>query len=81
MSLEERVIATVAANLEKKYEITPESRLREDLGVDSFNTIMILAGLEDEFSIALEESDFSGIETISDIVTRLKENYPEIAGG
>jgi len=78
MSLEKRVIDTVARNLEKNHKISLESRLIEDLGVDSFNTIMIMSGLEDEFSISLDERDFQGIEKVSDIVEHLRKMYPDI---
>lgn len=80
MSLEKRVIETVARNLEKKHEISLESRLIEELGVDSFNTIMIMTGLEDEFSISIDESDFTGIEKVSDIVEYIRKIYPEVEG-
>ncbi|MEL7564120.1 MAG: acyl carrier protein [Dehalobacterium sp.] len=78
MSLEERVIDTVARNLEKTHKISLESRLIEDLGVDSFNTMMIMSGLEDEFSISLDERDFQGIEKVSDIVAHLRKMFPEM---
>ncbi|MGI6685290.1 MAG: acyl carrier protein [Bacillota bacterium] len=77
MSLEKQVINIVARNLEKSYQVTLGSKLIEDLGVDSFNTIMIMTDLEDEFSISLDERDFTGIEKVSDIVDYLRSKYPE----
>ena len=80
MSVSERVINTVKRNIEKKYEVTAESRLVEDLVVDSFNKLMIIAGLEDEFSVTVEQDDFLDIVTVSDIVEKLLQKYPEAAG-
>lgn len=80
MSLERRVLETVAGNLEKKYAVTLESRLVEDLEMDSFHTIMVIAGLEDEFGLSLDEQDFTGIHRVSDIVHYLREKYPQLAG-
>ncbi|MDQ2087524.1 acyl carrier protein [Herbivorax sp. ANBcel31] len=72
MTFEKRVIGVVRENIEGGFEITTNSRLIEDLGVDSFSKIMIIAGLEDEFSIEIEEEDFSEIESVSDIIDRVK---------
>lgn len=80
ISLEKRVVDVVAGNLEKKHQVSLESSLIEDLAVDSFNTIMIMTGLEDEFSISIDERDFTGIEKVSDIVDYLRKVYPEIEG-
>lgn len=79
-ALEKRVLETVKNNLETKHEVSLKSRLMEDLQVDSFGKIMIISGLEDEFSISIDEGDFSEIKQVIDIVEHLKKNYPEIEG-
>ncbi len=71
MTLEDRVIATLTNNLEKRPEISLESRLLEDLLVDSFDRLMILAALEDEFSLTIPDDDFADVVTVSDIVIKL----------
>ncbi len=80
MDFEKRIIETVKNNLEKKCEVNMESLLVEDLGVDSFNKVMIIAAIEDEFSIEIDEVDFAGIQKVRDIVDKLKLKYPQIAG-
>ncbi len=80
MDFEKRIIETVKNNLEKKSEVNMESLLVEDLGVDSFNKVMIIAAIEDEFSIEIDEVDFAGIQKVSDIVDKLKLKYPQIVG-
>ncbi|PKM89525.1 MAG: acyl carrier protein [Firmicutes bacterium HGW-Firmicutes-12] len=72
MTLEQRVIKTLKDNLEKSPEISLESRLLEDLLVDSLDRMMLLSGLEDEFSITIAEEDFAEVATVSDIVRKLK---------
>ncbi|TYQ14569.1 UNVERIFIED_CONTAM: acyl carrier protein/NADH dehydrogenase (ubiquinone) 1 alpha/beta subcomplex 1 [Acetivibrio alkalicellulosi] len=72
MTFEKRVMKVVRENIEGQFEITSDSILIEDLGVDSFNKIMIIAGLEDEFSIEINEDDFSQIERVGDIVDKIK---------
>lgn len=75
MDLESRVITVVRDNLEFENKVILESCLIDDLKVDSLGILMIITGLEDEFAIQIEESDFFGLKTIFDVVERLKENY------
>ncbi|MCK4260318.1 MAG: hypothetical protein KAX49_15180 [Halanaerobiales bacterium] len=75
MKLEDRVIATLKNNLEISSEIKLESHLVEDLMIDSFDKLMIIAALEDEFSITVDEEDFKDIVIVNDIVVKLKEKY------
>lgn len=70
--MEDRIIVTIQSVLEKRPEITLESRLLEDLKVDSLDLLMILSALEDEFSIIIAEDDFDDVYTINDITVKLK---------
>lgn len=71
--MEDRVIFTLKHILNKRFmKITLESRLREDLNVDSLDLMMILADLEDEFATTLSEEDFSDVVTVNDIVVKLR---------
>lgn len=75
MNIEQRVISAVEKNLETKCEVRLESKLKEDLGVDSFSALMVINELEDEFSITIDETDFRTLKRVSDIVDRLKSKY------
>lgn len=72
MTLEDRVIKTLKENLERCPEIKPESRLDEDLVLDSLDRMMILSGLEDEFSISIADEDFADVVTVNDIIVKLQ---------
>lgn len=72
MKIEDRIIAALKENLEKRPEIKLESRLLEDLMVDSLERIMILAALEDEFSLTIAEDDFADVVTVNDIAVKIK---------
>ncbi|MBN1577784.1 MAG: acyl carrier protein [Chitinispirillaceae bacterium] len=75
MTLEERVIAVIRENSEERGAVTPASDLQNDLGIDSFGRIMIVNGIEDAFSITVDEKDIPAIRTVADIVTMLRNNY------
>jgi len=72
--MKDRVILTLKHVISNKTskKITPESRLREDLNVDSIDFLMIIGDLEDEFSITIEEDDFLDVVTVNDIVEKLE---------
>lgn len=80
MSLEKRVIKAIKVNLENEFEVSLESNLALELEVDSFSKLMIICGLEEEFSITIDESEFEDIELVSDIVEKIRIKYPQIAG-
>ncbi len=69
--MEDRVIKAVRLCTVKQVNITAETSLRNDLGFDSFDTLMLISELEGEFNINIDENDFDGIDTISDITERL----------
>ncbi|MDR3667457.1 MAG: acyl carrier protein [Ignavibacteriaceae bacterium] len=71
--MEDRVLFTLNHILQrKKRKITLESRLREDLFVDSVDMSMIIGDLEDEFEITITDDEFADVVTVNDIVEKLK---------
>lgn len=53
--------------------VTIASRLVEDLGADSLDSIEITMGLEEEFNIEILDEDGEKMKTIDDIVVYLAE--------
>lgn len=49
--------------------VSLDSRLREDLEVDSLSMAAIAVDLEDRFSIRFDMADLARMETIRDVVT------------
>ena len=69
----EKVRKLIAEQLNQNEEnITPNSRIVEDLGADSLDTIELLMALEDEFGITISDEKASELKTIGDIVTFLE---------
>ena len=75
MNLEEQIISIIKDNIEEKYDVTADTDLRNELGLDSFDTMMIINAIEDEFDITIEESDFDNIKTVFDIIKLLLTKY------
>jgi len=49
--------------------------LRKELDIDSFDVLMIMNELDDEYGIALDEDDFKAVNTPHEIVTLLTTKY------
>ena len=62
--------------LAKKYKVpldsvTGQTRLAEDLGVDSFGALELMFELEEAFSLQIADSEIEHIRTVKDIVDYL----------
>lgn len=55
-------------------DITTDTDIREDLGVDSIGLLQLVMAIEDEFEIQVEEQDLEKIHTVADIMEYIKEN-------
>jgi len=73
--VEEKVKEILAKELNiKKENITPEKRLIEDLGMDSFKAIEIIFEIEDSFGKRIKDSEIKNIKTVRDIIQRLEDS-------
>lgn len=55
-------------------DITPESKLQEDLDFDLLTTIELAMNLEDEFYVVFPDADIANFTTVSDIVEHIYQN-------
>ena len=70
----EKVQKILAEQLELDAdEITMDSSLVEDLGIDSLDFVDIVMSLEDEFDTEFPEEDMAGIQTVGDIVKYIED--------
>ncbi|PIQ88700.1 MAG: acyl carrier protein [Candidatus Omnitrophica bacterium CG11_big_fil_rev_8_21_14_0_20_42_13] len=58
----------------KKEDIKPESKLREDLGIDSFGLVELSFEVKDKFGLELKDQDFKSITTVNDVVDYIFNN-------
>lgn len=71
--VEERIITGLAKVLNKQpSQIQKESRLIEDLMVDSLDTLDLIFQLEEEFNIEIPEGDLHFV-TVQDVITYVQE--------
>ena len=67
--IERTVLATIAEEMRLKPEkVTPESRLREDLGAGSLNLIEIAFALEERVDVELPAEAEETVKTVGDVV-------------
>lgn len=78
MNLQEKVITIIKQNTENRAEVRLDSDLRKELGVDSFEMLMITNAIEEEFGITIEIEVLGGIRTVDDILTELHSKHPEL---
>ncbi|GGO86559.1 acyl carrier protein [Nocardioides phosphati] len=50
-------------------DITPESRLVEDLGVDSLSLLELVIGIEERFGVVIPDSEVIGLVRVEDATT------------
>lgn len=73
MKIREKVIEAIRENIQWKGAIHDTMDLVRDLGIDSFDMLMIINTLEDEFSIIVEEEHLENLKTVGDVVNRLND--------
>ena len=67
--MEQKIIELIADKLNKKIDqITPASRLVEDLGADSLDVVELIMAFEDEFGVSLPDEDIAKMKTVGDVV-------------
>lgn len=72
--LSQQVYATLGDYLRREpAALHPEDSLRDDLGLDSLQTIELVYQVESAFDIQIPDEDFGRLRTIGDVVTYLGE--------
>ncbi|HOJ44814.1 MAG TPA: acyl carrier protein [Bacilli bacterium] len=66
-------LATVSQMIADKFQvavdtITVDTKLKEDLNIDSLDSVEMVMELEDKFSISIKDEDAAKFVTVGDIV-------------
>ena len=62
----------ISKNEQPISNILPNNHLKNDLGLESFDMVELVVELEDEFGIDIFEA--GNVETINDVLDRIKNN-------
>jgi len=57
----------------EEEKITPESRIKEDLGADSLDVLQLLMTIEEEHGIVIPDEALATFEKVGDIVAYLEK--------
>ena len=72
--LREQVFHTLGKYLRMDpTRLRPDDSLRDDLGLDSLQTIELVYEVESAFDLQIPDEDFSRMQTVQDVVTYLNE--------
>lgn len=71
----EKVKAILASQFDEDEDnITPETRLQEDLNADSLDVVDLIMNIQDEFEIEIPDDDVENIKTVGALVEYI-ENH------
>jgi acyl carrier protein len=69
LELQDKVCKILADNLSVPQEqITPQSRLQEDLDADSLDLYDAIMALEDEFGVSIPEEEVEDVKTVGQAI-------------
>ena len=57
----------------KAEDITMETNIRTDLGLNSLELVNMAVAIEDEFDVEIPDRDALGIETVADTIELIKK--------
>lgn len=74
---EQEILDLITAELAKLSDdesgpITPETRLREDLGLNSLDAVDLALELEDKLDVEVPDEQLATFQKVSDVVTAIQ---------
>lgn len=71
----ERLAALMQCVLEENIDVsalTPQTRLKEDLGLNSIGMLYMALALEEEFGLTFQNEDLAQLHTVADVLRRIE---------
>ncbi|ODV72626.1 acyl carrier protein CYBJADRAFT_129231 [Cyberlindnera jadinii NRRL Y-1542] len=69
-----RIAESNAHLINKEVNITPETTIQADLGLDSLDATEFLVNVENEFDIELTDEESEKVKTIAEVVELISKN-------
>lgn len=72
-----KLIGLFESVFEKEIDVTninEDSRLIEDLGMNSIGLLYIAMAVEEEFSVTFTNDDFSYLRTVGDVIKKIEKS-------
>ena len=60
-------IVRQAGRIQSQVVITSESRLVEDLGIDSLDLVNVVLKIQDHFDVAIDDEDMPNLRRVTDL--------------
>jgi len=57
----------------KNIEVTLDSKIKDDLGADSLDTLQLLMTLEDKYGLTIPDEELMDFVTVGDVVNYLEK--------
>lgn len=62
-------------------QLSVDSRLREDLGLNSLTVVDLIVAIEDEFDISVSDDDLASLVTLRDVVGTIERKVAGTVDG
>lgn len=59
--------------------VAPETRLVEDLGIDSLDLVAVFLNVQDRFDVVIEDDDVPRLKTVADLAAYITRNHGSVA--
>lgn len=70
-----KIISTFSKAPETVGVVTPSSKLRDDIGIDSARLVDIWLDIESRFDVSIDESAMDGVATLDDLTTAVDHRW------
>lgn len=68
-----------SARVRPELPIDPDSRLVEDLGIDSLDLVGVFVAVQDEFGVEIDDADVPSLARVADLVAYIAQRQPSAA--
>jgi acyl carrier protein len=76
--IEKKITDALASYIKNRsIKIEGSSQLREELGLDSMDTIELVFQLEEKFNIQISDDDLMGLKTVDNVVQYIEKMVSE----